>query len=104
MSTKSSSSWFFFIGWLIIIVGFLASIFIGANEESALLAIGGIVGSIISGIFFIGLGEIIDLLRLNKDNQEKIIELLDVSSNNSAKFKNQDEVLLQDIESNLPKI
>lgn len=104
MSTKSSSSWFSFIGWLIIIVGFFASIFIGANEENAFLAIGGIVGSVISGIFFIGLGEIIDLLRLNADNQEKIIELLDKSSNNSAKFKNQDEVLLQDIESNLPKI
>ena len=65
------------IGGITIVVGVLASLIMGAEVKNAGIVIGGIVGSVISGIMFFGFSEIIDLLQQNVDQQRKIIDKLD---------------------------
>lgn len=65
------------IGIGTIIVGVLASLITGSSADNIAITIGGIIGSVISGIIFIGFSEIINLLQQNADNQEKIIRKLD---------------------------
>ena len=65
-----------FIGIGIIIVGILAFLIIGRDTESPVLTISGILGSIISGMVFVGFSEIIHLLQLNYNRQSNIIKLL----------------------------
>ena len=67
---------FKYIGYALTGVGALLSIIMGAVSESFSLAIGGIIGSIISGSVFIGLSEIIALLEKSVNNQKFIIDSL----------------------------
>lgn len=66
-----------YIGIGTIIIGIIASFIVGNRVEDATITIGGIIGSVISGIIFIGFSEIINLLQQNADNQEKIIRKLE---------------------------
>lgn len=61
------------VGWAILIIGIIAGIWAGSTYDSFQIGILTIISSIISGVFFIGMGEIIDLLDsiLNKN---KLIE------------------------------
>lgn len=64
------------IGIGTIIVGAIASLIIGNSADEITVTIGGMIGSIISGMLFIGFSEVINLLQQNADNQEKIIRQL----------------------------
>lgn len=66
-----------YIGIGTIIIGIIASFIVGNSAEEATITIEGIIGSVISGIIFIGFSEIINLLQQNVDNQEKIIRKLE---------------------------
>lgn len=66
-----------YIGIGTIIIGIIASFIVGSSAEEASITIGGIIGSIISGMLFVGFSEIINLLQQNADNQEKIIRKLE---------------------------
>ena len=93
------------IGIGTIVIGVLAFIVIGSEAESIAIVIGGIVGSAISGMMFIGFSEIIDLLQQNVDKQSKIIEKLDEKPKVVKEIiKEEPKTVLQDIESNLPII
>lgn len=60
------------IGVGIIIVGIIASLILGNDSDSVSITVGGIIGSIIGGVLFIGLSEIIDLLQLSYDKNCEI--------------------------------
>lgn len=62
-----------YIGIGTIIIGIIASFIVGSSAEEATITIGGIIGSVISGMLFVGFSEVINLLQQNVDNQEKII-------------------------------
>lgn len=64
------------IGIATIAVGILASLILSSSADEITIAIGGMIGSIISGMLFIGFSEVINLLQQNADNQEKIIRQL----------------------------
>ncbi len=59
------------VGWLLIILGTIISIFCGANGMSEVFTIIGVIFSIVFGTLLIGIGEIIHLISkmVNKDNQ-----------------------------------
>lgn len=90
------------IGTLTIGIGILGSLILSVNldADSPIIFIGGSVASFISGMTFIGFGEIISLLQRNVDKQDKIIDLLEQKTNDSSAPKS----VLQDIESNLPEM
>ena len=90
------------IGILTIGIGVLGSMILSASldVDSPIIFIGGSVASFISGMTFIGFGEIISLLQRNVDKQDKIIDLLEQKTNDSSAPKS----VLQDIESNLPEM
>ena len=90
------------IGILTIAIGILGSLILSINldADSPIIFIGGSVASFISGMSFIGFGEIISLLQKNVDKQDKIIDLLEQKTNDSSAPKS----VLQDIESNLPEM
>lgn len=93
------------IGIGTIIVGVLASLITGSSADNIAITIGGIIGSVISGIIFIGFSEIIILLQESVDNQNKIIKLLNEKSKVVNEVVTKEPVTgLQDIENNLPKI
>lgn len=93
------------IGIGTIIVGVLASLITGSSADNIAIIIGGIIGSVISGIIFIGFSEIIILLQESVDNQNKIIKLLNEKSKVVNEVVTKEPVTaLQDIENNLPKI
>ena len=93
------------IGICTIAIGALTFLIIGSEAESVVLVIGGIVGSVISGMTFIGFSEIIDLLQQNVDNQNKMIEKIDEKPKVVKEIiKEETKTVLQDIESNLPNI
>ena len=71
-----------FIGIGIIIVGILTFLIIGREAESSALTISGILGSVISGIVFVGFSEIIHLLQLNYNRQSDIVKLLEETLSN----------------------
>ena len=64
------------IGIGTVAVGVLASLILGNSTDEITITIGGIIGSVISGMLFIGFSEVINLLQQNADNQEKIIRQL----------------------------
>lgn len=77
------------IGGIIIAVGIIVSIVIGANDDKLLsVSIGGVIGSIISGLIFLGFGEIIDLLQENVDYQYQILRELKEKPNNHISKNN----------------
>lgn len=90
------------IGMLTIGLGILGSLILSANidEELPIIFIIGAVSSFISGMSFIGFGEIISLLQKNVDKQDKIIDILEQKTSDSSAPKS----VLQDIESNLPEM
>lgn len=90
------------IGTLTIGIGILGSLILSASldMDSPIIFIGGSVASFISGMTFIGFGEIISLLQKNADKQDKIIDLLEQKTNDSSAPKS----VLQDIESNFPEM
>lgn len=94
------------IGIATIVIGAVASLIVGAVAENASIIIVGIIGSIISGLLFLGFSEAINLLQQNIDNQKMIIEKLGEKPSTVVKeiapTKNVSE--LQDIEANLPQI
>lgn len=73
-----------FFGWIIIVAGCAGSLLLGSEipvvsgmyykteSYNWVLAIAGIMSSIISGVIFIGFAEIIELLQKNADNIGKI--------------------------------
>lgn len=92
------------IGITTIIVGIIGSLILSTNLDSdfpLILIIGSIV-SFISGMVFIGFGEIIALLQKNIDKQELIVKALKNQSTSDS--KNSHKTVLQDIESNLPQL
>lgn len=93
------------IGIGTIIIGVLASLITGSNTDNIAIIIGGIIGSVISGVVFIGFSEIIMLLQESVDNQDKIIRLLNEKSKEVNEIAKKEPVTpLQDIENNLPQI
>lgn len=66
-----------YIGMGTIIIGIIASFIVGGSAGETIITIGGIIGSVISGILFLGFSEVINLLQQNVDNQEKIIRKLE---------------------------
>lgn len=60
-----------YIGIGTIIIGVIASFIVGNSADEISITIGGIIGSVISSIIFIGFSEIINLLQQNVDNQKK---------------------------------
>lgn len=86
-------------------LGILAFLIIGTEAKSIAIFIGGIVGSFILGMMFIGFSEIIGLLQQNVDKQSKIIEKMNEKPKVVKEIlKEETKTVLQDIESNLPKI
>lgn len=65
-----------YIGIGTIIIGIIASFIVGNSAEESTITIGGIIGSVISGMLFVGFSEVINLLQQNVDNQEKVLKLL----------------------------
>lgn len=90
------------IGKATIIIGIIGSLILSAvlNTETPIIIIVGSVTCFISGMSFIGFGEIISLLQKNIDKQDKIIDLFEKKTNDSSAPKS----VLQDIESNLPEM
>lgn len=90
------------IGILTIVLGILGSLILSTSLEldSPIIFIIGAVSSFISGMSFIGFGEIISLLQRNVDKQDKIIDILEQKTSDSSAPKS----VLQDIESNLPEM
>lgn len=64
------------IGIATIVIGIIASLILGNSADEISITIGGIVGSIISGMLFVGFSEVINLLQQNVDNQEKVLRFL----------------------------
>ena len=92
------------IGIATIIVGIIGSLILSTNLDSnfpLILIIGGIA-SFISGMVFIGFGEIIALLQKNIDKQELIVKVL--KNQSTIESNNSHKTVLQDIESNLPQL
>lgn len=87
-------------------IGALAALIVGANAENMAIVVGGIVGSVISGMIFIGFSEVINLLQQNVDNQATIIKSLKEKPTTVIKEVAPTAPVseLQDIETNLPKI
>lgn len=92
------------IGGIVIGFGCLAFLVIGSNIDNAAIIIGGIVGSVVSGISFIGFGEVVNLLQQNIDVQNQIIIKLSENHPNIAEQNHTPSSVLQDIEANLPKM
>lgn len=64
------------IGIGTIVVGVLASLIAVNSADSMVLIFIGIIGSVISGMIYIGFSEIISLLQQSVDNQSTIIKAL----------------------------
>ena len=91
------------IGIATIIVGIIGSLILSINLDSDFpitLLVGGIA-SFISGMVFVGFGEIISLLQKNADKQDSILNYI---INRSTDEKVASKTLLQDIEDNLPSM
>ena len=89
------------IGIAVMVICFVGAIIIGGETTNELIPILFIVSGIISGVTFIGFGEIITLLQKNVNKQDEILSYMRNKSNNE---KATPKTVLQDIESNLPQI
>lgn len=99
-------------GWCIIIGGIIGAFILGEVLPTVTynhygraiethnwgLTVAVIIGSIISGVFFHAIAEIIQLLQLNVDKMEVLLK------DSSRKAEHHSNSTLRDIESNLPKI
>ena len=91
------------IGIATIIVGIIGSLILSINLDTDFpitLIVGGIA-SFISGMVFVGFGEIISLLQKNVDKQDAILNYI---KNKSIDEKVAPKTVLQDIEDNLPSM
>lgn len=89
------------IGIAVMVICFVGAIIIGGETTNELIPILFIVSGIISGVTFIGFGEIITLLQKNVNKQDEILSYMRNKSNDE---KATPKTVLQDIESNLPQI
>ena len=121
MSNNRIEKTIYYIGVIIIVVGIIGSIICGSVFKSvsfntsylsssqkatynwAIAIIGSII-SFISGMFLIGFSEIIYLLKLSINKQEDIIRYLKTNSTTNTEPSKSAKTVLQDIESNLPKM
>ena len=92
------------IGIATIIIGGIASLIISINVDTdfPITWIVGGLASFISGMCFVGFSEIISLLQINVNKQDEIIKAINNKALNSK--DNSTKTVLQDIESNLPKL
>lgn len=92
------------IGWFDIIGGIIGSFILGdmygaGGTFNLGIAIIGIIGSIVSGITFLGFAEIINLMQIKVDNSEKVIKLL-----NSLNINTNDQLINDKIDDELPSL
>lgn len=99
-------------GWCVIICGIIGAFILGYALPTVTYSYNGradtsynwgltlavIIGSIITGVFFQAMAEIIHLLQLNVDKMENLIKASGGQANHHSSST------LRDIESNLPKI
>lgn len=89
------------IGIAVMAICFIGAIIVGGETTNELIPILFIVSSIISGVTFIGFGEIINLLQKNVNKQDEILSYMRNKSNDE---KAAPKTVLQDIEDNLPSM
>lgn len=93
------------IGIGIIILGILAFLIVWNEGESMVVGIGGIVGSVIFGVLFIGFSEVVDLLQHSLDKQIQILKTLQEKPKVIKEVVEEKPVSeVEDIESNLPQL
>lgn len=86
-------------GYTVGALGALGSLIIGVDSSSVVMALGGMIGSFITGLSLVGFGEIINLLQNSYDLQKQ--EKLYIKENDKKK---EPKSLIQDIEDNLPQM
>lgn len=90
------------IGWIEIFAALIVTIFVDTKEMFGVeLGVAILVSAFITCMIFQGFAEMIDLLYKNGKKQDEIIQLL---KDRSIKENNPPKTILQDIESNLPKL
>lgn len=89
------------IGIAVMVICFIGAIMIGGETTNELIPILFIVSGIISGVTFIGFGEIINLLQKNVNKQDEILSYMRNKRNDE---KAAPKTVLQDIEDNLPSM
>ncbi len=90
------------IGWVEMFAALIVTIFVDTEEMFGIdLGTAIWVSAFITCIIFQGFAEVIDLLYKNGKKQDAIIELL---KDRSSAETNAPKTVLQDIESNLPKM
>ncbi len=89
------------IGIAVMVICFIAALIVGGETSNEMIPTLFIVSGFISGVTFIGFGEIISLLQKNVNKQEEILNYLKNRSQNSRRSS---KTYLQDIEENLPEI
>ena len=99
MKNNATASLLKGIGIAIMLICFVGAIIVSDETTNELIPIIFVVSGIISGIMFIGFGEIISLLQNSVNKQE---EILNYMNNNDKKVAHK--TVLQDIEDNLPNM
>lgn len=90
------------IGWIVGLAGCLTGFIIfGWSSQLRVLGISFMIANFISCMLFIGFSEVINLLQANLIKQDDIYKYLASKETND---KNTSNVILQDIEDNLPNI
>lgn len=88
-----------YIGIGTIVIGIIASIAVASIANNAIVFFSGTIGSIISGMVFIGFSAIINLLQQNVNNQEKMIYLLNKLETTKNENESQEESISKSINS-----
>ena len=60
------------IGIILIILGMSVSLIAGISMKNYLVSVGGAASSFIVGMMFVGFAEIINILHINTENQQKL--------------------------------
>ena len=89
------------IGIAVMILCVIGAIIVGSETSNELIPIVFIVSGVISGVTFIGFGEIINLLQKNVDKQNEILGYMKNKKNDEKSAPN---TVLQVIEDNLPNM
>ena len=89
------------IGIAVMILCVIGAIIVGSETSNELIPIVFIISGVISGVTFIGFGEIINLLQKNVDKQNEILGYMKNKTNDE---KSAPKTVLQDIEENLPNM
>ncbi len=87
------------IGIICIISGLAIGLVNLLNDSFSLITFTLLISSVISGILFLGFGEVIILLQKNYNIQKQLLNAI-----NQKSVANKADSILQDIESNLPLI